>query len=406
MRFATKPAPAVGGAKPRLLSILPPIGSTVANLNLVELTFDQPMMPPEEAFPYRSEERAPPAIDYPQIAPPISYDAQAHKFSFALLSSSFRSNQVTLLGFRNASGVPADPVKLSYKVTDQLYSQEYLAQAEQWALDPALVSLLERISRARQQVHSLSEVVECKSIGRNHGLSDRLLVNAGCFKWEAGGKFFADIGGLMLGHLFRIGGDGRNCWCHTDSRDGPECLLVGQFDELKKTVTVCDPFTQTGTRPQALLLRYIGVKNLDQQACHVVRAWWLDRWIPSDEELKLCMRANYLPAQQGHCIEWWIDAESYRPVEVRQFLGEGGGSELHYRFYYEHVNQPFPESEFAPPVIADLKQRPLDPLGTNFTDHVLMCLDGSSGFLKVGWGQVNRANPKNAWMGGFADPGF
>jgi hypothetical protein len=46
-------------------------------------------------------------------------------------------------------------------------------------------------------------------------------------------------------------------------------------------------------------------------------------------------------------LEWWIDAETFLPVQVVQCSQFGCET---FRFHYEKLNQPLPAAAFQPPV--------------------------------------------------------
>jgi hypothetical protein len=393
-RFSTKPArPGDPASKPRLISVSPASGSSVPMLTLVELTFDQPMMPPDSAHPYVEEHTLPGSG--PRVVPRIQSDAAAHRISIPVLCPPGRTSELTLLGFRSAAGTPADAVKLSLNVTEAAFSKGYLEQTEKMLKDPDLLSLVERMKQERRGIRSLVEVVETISVSRTKDLGTQLTAQAATFKWQSDGKFFADAGGVMPPcNAFSIGCDGRKCWWYSDCGD-TQSLVVGSPEEIQqKAVTICDPFgfledAQAGAF-ERMRPRYLGLRQMDGQKCRVFEAWAAQPAAQKWEDMVM-----------GHLTEWWIDAANLRPVQVRFYEGGlfEGGLEARYRFHYEKVNQPIPDQEFAPPTVEGVNPEPVEPLDADYTTRFLNLMDGSSGHMSVRWGKQGPKGRSSSGLG-------
>ncbi|HWI59973.1 MAG TPA: S41 family peptidase, partial [Bacillota bacterium] len=127
-RFRTQATPPPAPASPpKAITIVPPPRSQVAQVTFVEIQFDQPMAPPEQAFPYLV---APPGAARPEMIPYVKYDAAKRTFRIPLVLKAKEPVRFTLAGLRSADGLPAEPIKLEYRTTAEEFSQADQARME------------------------------------------------------------------------------------------------------------------------------------------------------------------------------------------------------------------------------------------------------------------------------------
>ena len=121
-RFSTQEASASSnGPAPKALAVSPAPGSDVSRLTFIEVQFDQPMASPKEAFPYlvvpptaRNPEQM--LRGTPEMPRWLQYDPVKHAFRLAVVLPATNKVQFSLAGFRSATGVRAEPIKLQYQV--------------------------------------------------------------------------------------------------------------------------------------------------------------------------------------------------------------------------------------------------------------------------------------------------
>ena len=193
--FSTKDLPVKEDApKPRAVNVLPPSGATTPVLTFLDITFDQPMRPPEQTFPYQEKR---PFMEGPSLIPSFDYDPTAHRFTFPALLRSDDDVRLTLRGFYSAEGVACDPVVLHYQTATEGLDPKYAARAKEAAKDPRLQKLLTAMKEARVRLNSGVETVQTIHLGMTKDAFNSIEAQTATFKWEGGGKAYADITGPM-----------------------------------------------------------------------------------------------------------------------------------------------------------------------------------------------------------------
>ena len=363
-RFRTAAATPPADAKPpKPTAVVPPSASEVARLTFAEIQFDQPMAPPSQAFPYLV---SPAGTDRPELIPSLQYDAAKHTFRLPLVLKASQKAKFTIAGFRSAAGVPAEPIKLEYRSSADDFSKADQARIDSAAKEPRLLDLLASMREARSRLTSLSERVQTLSAHQDNGLFVSLQSESAAFKWQKPDRFFADASQPMLScTVFRIGCDGQNWWW--DTKDKLTLCPVGDMHTLH--VCLCDPFELTRLTPAAAAsesaLAYAGLRKAGAAQFPVVENW-----------------------SPGDLTEWWIDPQSFLPVEVKAYSGYGLWRT---RFLYNAINEPLPAEAFAVPKLPGISPVPDDALNADYTNRFVNVRDGSDGRLSVRWG---RTGPK------------
>ena len=215
--FTTRPQPPVAGAvKPRLIKLTPAPNSTLPVLTLLEATFDQPMQPPDQGFPFLEKNWAASAS---AVIPYFDYDPQAHRFTIPLVLPANNPVKLTLDGFVSASGLPGDPIVLRYDVGTNNYSRPQRKQIATAAQDPRLEKLLSAMQQARQRLTSGTETVQNIFLCGEPSFT-QISAHHATFKWQGTNQVYADISEIMGGHLksFVLGSDGLTCWLSSEDQ--------------------------------------------------------------------------------------------------------------------------------------------------------------------------------------------
>jgi beta-lactamase regulating signal transducer with metallopeptidase domain len=238
--FTTKELPAKADApKPRMVAASPASGSTTPVLTFIELTFDQPMRPPELGFPYQDKR---PFMEGPSLIPSFDYDAKARRFTFPALLRVEDDVRLTLRGFYSAEGVACDPVVLHYQTGTEELDPQYVARSKAAAKDPKLQKLLAAMKEARTRLTSGIEIVQTIHLGMNSNAFNSLEAQTATFKWQ-GGQVYADISGpMMMSGAFILGSDGQNCWLYSEDEKGKKRLDQTPCAVTKQQVDMVNPF--------------------------------------------------------------------------------------------------------------------------------------------------------------------
>jgi len=387
--FTTQDEPAAPDApKPRVVSVSPASGAKVPMVNLVRVRFDQPMDP--QRFGWRlpdadSVHKYPPGT-HMELVRHVTYDAEKHEFAMPFTLPPDWTAEMELIGFRSKQGKPADPIPLTYSTGTETFGKALLDRFAQAGKSPELRSIVEKTRQARRNLKSLSERVHhlwYATGGESNAGSVRLRSHWARFKMQGDRQFYGDASHLMLGTII-VGSDGEACWRYTGwSRRGRErkrnpeiewALTTCPFEQMhEKNVRICDPFDSKTPDVDAVIrdmkLEYAGTASLDGRKCHLVQSWGTTPWARGNIFLSVS--------------EWWIDAQSYRPMQlVRHFCGRHVN-----RFIYDRVDEAMAASEFRPPAGPKPVQRALSPLGDGYTTRYVSTGDGSRGSMSVSWGK-------------------
>ena len=381
--FTTKDLPAKAGApKPRLVSASPASGSTTPVLTFLQLTFDQPMRPPEQGFP--CQERRP-LMGGPSLIPSFDYDATTHRFSFPALLRVDDDVRLTLQGFCSSEGVLSDPVLLHYQTGTEGLDPEYLSQAKAAAKDPKLQKLLAAVKEARTRLKSGIEIVQTIHLGMNTNAFTSIEAQTATFKWQED-QVYADITGPMMSSgAFILGSDGRNCWLYSEDEKGKKRLDQTPCAVTKQQVDLLNPFDIANQSVEDVL--HQGDLVLGSDAMLEGRRYHrVVRWEVSLE--------HFVSASQ---MQWWIDAETFLP---RQMTSYSANWCQIVRFDFKDLNQALPESAFKPPAAPGDDAQPLffDKEPAPGERRFLRISDGSGGRMSGRLGYRNAAGTTSSGL--------
>jgi len=371
--FQTKAEPPLAEARPvKVVKISPPPGSAVAYRTFVEVQFDQPMKPPGEALPYVPGNAALISVlEGVVLVPFLEYDASSCTFRLPMILPLKTNVSFTLAGFVTAAGVEAAPVKIQYRTSGEELSPADRDRLDVAKKDPKLLETLEWMRQKRSKLTSLSERVHTFGLMGNDGVMTQLGAASASFHWEQKGRFRGDASQMMMTCSdFEIGSDGQNWWWQVESARTTNFVTCPVAEMRQLYVSVCDPFELTRKDPAAaadeLGLMYLGPGKLAGADCHRIGAWHIEKealWMSS-------------------FTEWWIDAESGFPVEIRHSNRPEGT-----RFYYDAVNQPLAAGLFAVPRPKDRVASPPEPLDAGYTRRFINFRDGSDDRISLRWGK-------------------
>ncbi|MGO8764013.1 MAG: protein kinase domain-containing protein [Limisphaerales bacterium] len=389
--FITQPlAVKPGAAPPKVVSISPTPGETLPVLTLFQITFDQPMMPPGQSPPYLH------TIGWggglPALIPSFDYDPASRTFAIPVLLPPDNETRLTLEGFRSADGVASEPVVISCQVGTNDYSSEQRYQIASVSKDPRLEQLLSSMKSARARLTSGVETVQSLMLfGQRESLDNEIISQFSMFKWQGTNQTYADISDVMgTTKAFILGTDGKTCWLYSEDEHGERRLDSAPTATVAETDTsIADPFDLTSlTAEQAIAqdrLVYLGRTQLDGRTCERVESWFVRQ------------TQNEPSGVSASKSVWWIDAETFLPVQVIQ-CGTFG-SEI-FRFHYDNLNLPLPVATFQSPVEpgASLKsddwfERKLGPEDKRF----LTIKDGADGRMS---GRLGVSGPEGTTSSG------
>ena len=343
--FTTKPVVVKPGAvKPNVIRISPASGETLPVLTLLEITFDQPMMPPDQGFPYLRKTGS--SFDLPAQIPAFDYDPSSHRFTVPVVLPPDNDTKLMLDGFYSADGVASDPIVIRCQIGTNSYSSEQLNLIATAAKDPRLEQLVSSMKAARARLNSGTETVQWTRFFGGKESFKWIMANSATFKWQGTNQIYADISEIMNLKAFILGNDGKTCWLYADDPNGrrldssPAALVPDIY------TSVADPFTLTKfTVAEAIAkgrLVYQDQTQFEGRACHRVQSWMVRQ--PQNENDRVFAAK----------LEWWIDAETLLPVQV---IENSQYSSETFRFHYEQLNQPLPDAAFQPPAMTGINAK-------------------------------------------------
>jgi len=402
--FRTQPAPpATQSSPPRVISIAPPSGSTATLLTFVEIQFDQPMMPPAEAFPWLSQTNV---MRTAELIANVRYNASNHTFRLPLLLPprnpiGFQVGRhhfelprqltpngwisFTLNGFLSAAGVPAAPIPLEYRVEEVEMAAGEREQIRRAGADKRLLDLLAAMQQRRSQLLSIAERVQVLESQRDGALLKSLDSKLASFQMQLPDRFLGDVSQNMLScRIFRIGSDGRDWWFHSESGNNRDLSVCPVNLMQVRELSFCDPFglasNSCAKAAADLGLIYVGTTNLAGRVYHLVEAWHAEA-VGGDDTW-------------GSLRQWWIDVRTLRPMQLLSFSGD---SLFRTRFFYDAINQPLDPGLFAVPQIESVTPSPPETLDANYTERLVIIRDGADGHMSQRWG---KRGPKGMSSGG------
>jgi hypothetical protein len=339
-QFTTRPIVAKSDApKPKLVETAPSAENPLPVLTMLQLTFDQPMRPPDEGFPYLEKS---PFLGVPAVIGQFRYDAAARRFTVPLVLPPDNPVKLILKGFCSAEGVPADPVVLRREVGTNDYSPEESLAIAAAAENPQVKQLLTLMKAARQQITSGVETVRWKFLSGGAAWT-RLQVNQAIFKWQGTNQVLGDISDIMDTKAFVLGVDGTNCWLFSDGDDGQSLQTCAVKFMADLNVSVADPFDLSSRPVETVIaedkLIYAGLAQLAGRPCHRLQSWTVSH------------AHEQADRTSADCSEWWIDATTCLPVQL--IRSSTYGCQI-YAFEFDHLNQPLPDNTFIPPAVTRL----------------------------------------------------
>lgn len=335
--FSTQPLPMkAAGSKPRVVSISPASGASLPQFTFVQVTFDQPMQPPDYVFPYLQTKRV---FDGPSLIPSFDYDASAHRFTFPVLLPAEDDSRLTLRGFYSAGGRGAGPVVVHCQTGSEGLSADHISRTKAARQDPRLQKLLAATKQARLRIHSGQATVQSTQLRVSNGAFNYLVANTATFKWQGADQVYADITGPMsMSQAFVLGCDGQTCWSYYVGGNGERRFERTPARITQKEFVILDPFELARQSiPEAvsdLDLVYAGSASLEGHACALIERWEVNSGLSP---------GRFVSAVN---TQWWIDATTHVPRQIVRY--HPNRCDL-VRFDYTHLNQPLPESAFRPP---------------------------------------------------------
>jgi hypothetical protein len=318
--------------------ISPAPGETMSVLTLLKITFDQPMMPPDQNPPYLRKIGS--SFDLPALIPTFDYGPSSHQFTVPVVLPPDNDTKLTLEGFYNADGIASDPITVRCQIGTNNYSSEQLNFISYAAKDSRLEQLLSSMKETRARLASGIETVQWIRFYGGREFFTWITANSATFKWQGTNQIYADISAIMNMDLkaFILGTDGKTCWLYADGQNrrrlaSSPAAMVSDID-----TSVADPFTLTKlTVAEAIAkdrLVYQGQTQLEGRVCHRVQSWMVRQPQNANDRVFAAK------------LEWWIDAETLLPAQVIE--NDQYASEI-FRFRYEKLNEPLPDSTFQPP---------------------------------------------------------
>jgi beta-lactamase regulating signal transducer with metallopeptidase domain len=371
--FSTKAAAAKSGAsKPRVVSVSPASGATTPVLTLVEITFDQPMRPPDQMFPYQEKR---PFGEGANLIPSFDYDSAANRFTFPALLRPDDDVRLTLRGFYSAEGAACDPVVLHYQTGTESLDSRYMKRAEAASKDPKLEKLLASMKEARARLNSGIETVQTISLQMSKNSFNNIEAETATFKWEGADRVYADITGPMsMTKAFILGSDGQTCWLYSENEKGEKRLDQTPAAKTESEIFLVDPF-DLAKRPVEEALGQRGLVGLSSARLEGRPCYRVETWDVSQD--------NFVYATQ---TQWWIDEETFLPKQIVQY--HPNFCQI-VRFDYKDLNERIADSAFEPPVAPGGDAHPLFFEKEPGPDErrFLRISDGSNGRMsgRLGW---------------------
>ena len=258
-----------------IISLPTSAADTLPVLTLLEITFDQPMMPPDQGFPYLRKTGS--SFDLPALIPSFDYDPTSHRFTIPIVMPPDNDTKLTLEGFYSIEGVASDPIAIRCQIGTNSYSSEQLNLIATAAKDPRLEQLLSSMKIARARLNSGTETVQETSFYGEKGCFNWISANSATFKWQGTNQIYADISEIMKLKAFILGNDGKTCWLYADGQDGrridssPAALVPEIY------ASVADPFTLMETTVTEAIVKgrlvYQDQTQFEGRLCHRVQSW-------------------------------------------------------------------------------------------------------------------------------------
>lgn len=364
-----------GARKPRVVSVSPPSGATTPVLTTVEITFDQPMRPPEQGLPYLQQSAF---LQGPSLLPSIECDATAKRFRFPVLLRADDDVRLTLRGFYSTEGVACDPVVLHYQTGTDSLDSSYTQRAKAAAQDPNLQRILAEMQQARARLNSGIETVQTIRLGMSKSSFTSVESQTATFKWQGEGQVYADLSGPMMTKAFIMGSNGRDCWLYSEDEKAEKRLDQTPAAITERNVLLLDPFDlQNRPVEEALAngdLVYGHEAALEGKPCYHLEKW----------------EVNQDNVVWASLTQWWIDEQTFLPRQIVQYYPSG--CEI-VRFEYAGLNESIPDSAFQPPTTSPNEAHPLffqNPPQAGERRFLRIC-DGSNGRMsgRFGWQGAN-----------------
>jgi hypothetical protein len=125
------------------------------------------MLSPDRAFPYVLSKRT---YDHPGQISDAGYDEASRTFHLRMTLKKNEKQAITIAGFRNLSGVIAEPVNLSFQTGSEEMDENTKAAVAKAASNPELLKLLANIREKRQAITSVVERAQYMQLNREDGL--------------------------------------------------------------------------------------------------------------------------------------------------------------------------------------------------------------------------------------------
>ena len=382
-RFTTRPlATKLDAPRPRVVDVSPRPGETMPVLTMLELTFDQPMTL-DRGLPYL---RGTGAAFLPGIISYIRCDSSGRRLTIPLLMPPDNETKLTLEGFYSADGAASDPVVVRCEIGTNNYSSAQLNDISAAAKDARLAQLLSSMQAARARLTSGTETVTWISLSQTKDSLRGITVYPATFRWQGTNQFYEDISDIMGGKAFILGTDGKSCWMYSDDDYSGRRFDSNPVESVADMYgSVADPFNLAHNSVQSAIskgkLIYDGQAQLDGRACYCVKSWLVEQ-----------TGNEYFPANASRC-EWWIDSESYLPVQV---VRDGPDYRQIYKFHYAGLNQPLPITAFQPPDTEGARPVDWHHLGTDET-RFFTIKDGNDGQMS---GRSGKRGPNSSTSSG------
>ncbi len=389
-------------SRPFVTKVSPPSGDRVPNVIEIELEFDQPMAPPEQAFPYLVVPKEDFAGARPELVPRVEYNPSTRTFRIPLIMPSkdplqvnvsgrkfsvpplFAQNQevkVTLSGFKSAKGIPAEPVELRYQRSTRKFTAADESKLSTEAKKPELLRLLESMQERRHQIRFVDEKLQQLSMRGGHGVFRDIELATATFMWRPPNFCFADFGELTMWGIFRLGADGTNWWIQFQANNRTN-VTIGPMSEVGRwNISFCDPFGLTMVEPgiaaEKRYLKLLGLVKKNGESFHRVEAWSV-RTFPGSSTVA------------AELVDWFIDSRTLRPAEIIKF---SPGSVQRIRFVHGLTQPPRLEC-FSAPGIPGVSPQSHENLRQGCTNRFVVLHDGSDGRVRVGSGMYGPNGSK------------
>jgi outer membrane lipoprotein-sorting protein len=287
-----------------------------------------------------------------------SYDSNNNTFTLLLALPGNWNGQIKLCEFKNIEGVEANGVVVDYHTLRDSFSKDLQARFEKERQSSELRELLKKIKEARSKIFSLSEKIE-----QTYDFGGQNKIETIVIKMNKGGRFFVDMSG-MFENMWRFGCDGNQCWSFYVTGDKKGHLEKEDLRDINEiNISICDFFGLNKNDINEILrsnnLEYGGTSLYDGQQCYVIRSW------------KALASPHYTTCDID---EWLVEGKNYMPVQMTRFSAR---YKIIYKYSYDSVNMPIPDSEFRPDFLTNVSGIS-EPLGDGFDKRFIRVIDGTS----------------------------